>query len=77
VKLLRQHGAIILGEFGDPDVVEQHRRVCESGAGLTTLGKTNMTEWASFRHVWYQPDRNIKNFSYDQELDADLIYCSI
>jgi hypothetical protein len=26
-----------------------------------------MTEWASFRQVWYQPDRNIKNFSYDQD----------
>jgi hypothetical protein len=30
-----------------------------------------MTEWSSFRQVWYQPDRNIKKFSYDQELDAN------
>jgi hypothetical protein len=27
-----------------------------------------MTEWSSFRQVWYQPARNIKNFSYGQEL---------
>jgi hypothetical protein len=71
VKLLRQNGAIILGELVSQDVVAQHRREYDFNVRLTISGKTNMTEWSSFRQVWYQPARNIKNFSYGQELLAN------
>ena len=67
MKLLRQNGAIILGELVSSDVAAQHRREYEFNVRLTISGKTNMTEWASFRQVRYQIDRNIKKFSYDQD----------